>query len=164
MQAKSYSPKFFDGGIRRRFGVLPKGGHMPGNTATISRDLRDGIYELVRNHLGGIGDVWIALEQNKDFAGAERLGIEFGEDFRLLDDIGWRPSEDKEMFELTMPPDDLVEVLERLRGDARRLLAESPSERRALEEDRETNERFRFGLDACQSLLAELDRRKGESA
>ncbi len=43
-------------------------------TATIDRDQRDGIYEVVRNHLGAIGDVWIALEENEDFEIAERLG------------------------------------------------------------------------------------------
>ncbi len=42
-------------------------------TTTIDRDQRDGLYELVRNHLGAIGDVWIALEENEDFATAERL-------------------------------------------------------------------------------------------
>jgi hypothetical protein len=61
------------------------------STARINREQRDGIYELVRNHLAGIGDVAIALEDNEDIATAERLAIEFGEDFRLLDDIGWRP-------------------------------------------------------------------------
>jgi hypothetical protein len=34
---------------------------MPDITATIDRDQRDGLYELIRNHLGAIGDVWIAL-------------------------------------------------------------------------------------------------------
>jgi hypothetical protein len=32
---------------------------------------------------------WVALERTKDFAEAERLGLEFAEDFRLLRDIGW---------------------------------------------------------------------------
>ena len=62
---------------------------MPSTTCTIDGDQRDGLYELVRNHLGAVGDLWIALEQTEDFATAERLGIEFGEDFRLLEDIGW---------------------------------------------------------------------------
>jgi len=137
---------------------------MPSITASITREQRDGIYELVRNHLGGIGDVWIALEQSKDFATAERLGIEFGEDFRLLDDIGWQPNELRDAFELTLPPRDLAELLDRLRKDAKRLLAESPGERRAQNEDRETNERFQLGLDACMELLAELGQREGESA
>src|SRR6185312_2367039 len=69
-------------------------------------------------HLGGIGDVWISLEENKDFATAERLGLEFGEDFRLLADIGWRPDENRVDFELTMPPHDLMEVLRRLHDEA----------------------------------------------
>lgn len=51
---------------------------MPGKTtATIDRERRDALYELVLDHLSGIGDFWIAIEE-KDFAKAERLGIEFG--------------------------------------------------------------------------------------
>ena len=134
---------------------------MPGSTATITEDQREGIYELVRNHLGGIGDVWIALEQNEDFATAERLGLEFGEDLRLLDDIGWRPHEDREAFELTMPPHDLAELLKRLRDEAEKLLVESPSERRAREEDEEANERIQLGLNACEGLLAGLGQEGG---
>jgi hypothetical protein len=39
---------------------------MPDTTITIDRDQRDGLYELVRNHLGSIEDFWIALERNRD--------------------------------------------------------------------------------------------------
>jgi hypothetical protein len=66
---------------------------MPKVTATIDGHQRDALYELVRNHLGAIGDIWIALEENKEFVLAEQLGLEFGEDFRLLQDIGWEPDE-----------------------------------------------------------------------
>jgi hypothetical protein len=134
------------------------------HTATINRDQRDGIYELVRNHLGGIGDVWIALEENEDFATAERLGLEFGEDFRLLTDIGWRPDEDRGDFELTMPSHDLMEVLRRLHNEAKRLLTASPGERQSREEDAESDQRFQTGLDACEEVLIELDERGGEKA
>lgn len=49
---------------------------MPGKTtATIDQGRRDALYELVLDHLSGIGDFWIAIEE-KDFAKAERLGIE----------------------------------------------------------------------------------------
>lgn len=57
---------------------------MPGTTITISGAQRNGLYELVRNHLGSVGDLWDALERDKDFATAARLGLEFGEDFELL--------------------------------------------------------------------------------
>jgi hypothetical protein len=47
---------------------------MPGKTtATIDRERRDALYELVLDHLSGIGDFWIAIEE-KDFVKAERLG------------------------------------------------------------------------------------------
>ena len=36
---------------------------MPGTTITIYRGQREGLYELVRNHLGGIEDFWVALER-----------------------------------------------------------------------------------------------------
>ncbi len=65
---------------------------MPTITTKIDRDQRDGLYELVRNHLGAIGDLWLALEQSGDYASAERLGSEFAEDLRLLAEIGWKPS------------------------------------------------------------------------
>lgn len=133
-------------------------------TAMINSDQREGIYELVRNHLGGIGDVWIALEENEDFATAERLGLEFGEDFRLLADIGWKPNEGREEFELTMPPHDLTEVLRWLHEEAEKLLVESPGERQSREEDAAFDQRFQTGLDACEEVLVDLDEREGERA
>ena len=136
---------------------------MPSITATIDHHQRDGLYELVRNHLGAIGDVWIALEENEDFATAERLGIEFGEDFRLLADIGWQPRDDRESFELTMPAHDLMEVLKRLHGEAASVLSGSVTERESQEADAETDARFQLGLDACEEVLVGLGR-EGEPA
>jgi len=132
---------------------------MPSTTAKIDRDQRDGLYELVRNHLGAVGDIWIALEETEDFATAERLGIEFGEDFRLLEDIGWSGEDDRDSFDLTMPAHDLMELLQRLHGEAERVLLESITERESREEDAATNERFRLGYDTCEELLADLDPR-----
>jgi hypothetical protein len=87
---------------------------MPESTITIERDQRDGLYELVRNHLASIEDFWVALERTRDFVTTERLGLEFGEDFLLLQDLGWGEHDERESFELTMPPHDLMEVLRRL--------------------------------------------------
>jgi len=137
---------------------------MPNVTATIDRDQRDGLYELVRHHLYSIEDLWIAFGRSRDFATAERLGIEYGEDFRLLADIGWATDDDRESFELTMPPHDLVEVLRRLRGEAERVLVESGTERESKEADAETDARFQLGLDACEEVLVDLDQREGERA
>ena len=133
---------------------------MPATTITISSDQRDGLYELVRNHLGSVGDLFDALERDKDFVEAERLGIEFAEDFRLLQDLGWGERDTRESVELTMPPHDLMEVLNRLHGEAEVVLAgANPSP-----EDVATNERFLRGLDACETVLVNLDSSASERA
>ncbi|MGE5281825.1 MAG: hypothetical protein ACM3N0_05805 [Chloroflexota bacterium] len=132
-------------------------------TTTITRAQRAGIYELVRNHLAGIGDVVIALEETGDYAAAERLGLEFAEDVDLLADIGWRPDEERESFDLTMPVHDLAELLNRLHDEAERVLAGSQDERRSREEDEASEALLLAGLDACEKLLVDLDERGGDS-
>lgn len=133
---------------------------MPATTITIDSEQRDGLYELVRNHLGSVGDLFDALERDKDFATAAWLGLEFGEDFQLLEDIGWGEDEGRTAFELTMPAHDLVELLRRLHGEAGMVLAGAQGSR----QDVETNERFQRGHDACEKVLADLDPGKGEHA
>ena len=107
-----------------------------------------------------MGDLWHALERERDFAKAARLGLEFSEDFELLEDIGWGEDEQRERFELTMPAHDLMEVLRRLREEASAVLAGAEGSR----EDAETNERFRRGREVCEKVLVELDAGAGERA
>jgi hypothetical protein len=133
---------------------------VPATTITINHEQRDGLYELIRNHLGSVGDLFDALERDKDFAKAARLGLEFSEDFELLEDIGWGEDEGRESFELTMPAHDLMEVLQRLHGEAGIVLGGSEESR----EDAETKQRFRQGYVACEQVLAEIDPRTGEAA
>jgi len=132
---------------------------VPETTITINREQRDGLYELIRNHLGSVGDLWDALERDKDFAKAARLGLEFSEDFELLEDIGWDEDEGRERFDLTMPVHDLMEVLRRLHAEAATVLAGAEGK-----EDAATNERFRRGAGACQRALADLDPGAGKRA
>lgn len=133
-------------------------------TATITKEQRDGLYELIRHHLYSIEDLWIAFGRSRDYATAERLAIEFGEDFRLLTDIGWAADDDRRSFELTMPPLDLTEVLRRLHGEAEKVLVESGTEREASEDDARTDQRFQIGHDACEKVLADLDPERGEAS
>ena len=138
---------------------------MPETTTTIDREQREGLYELVRNHLGSIEDFWIALERTRDFAKAEQLGLEFSEDFRLLRDIGWDERDERETFDLTMPAHDLMELLKRLHGEAAKTLVGSGgSEARSRREDADTDRRLQLGHETCQWVLAELDPRGGQSA
>lgn len=75
-------------------------------TVTINGVQREVFYELVLDHLSGIGDLLVAVEHG-DFGTAERLGIEFGED---LEDLGWDSAPVGEA-DLTMPSEDLTEAL-----------------------------------------------------
>jgi len=135
-------------------------------TATINRTERIGLHELVRNHLASIGDVWLALESEKDPEKAKHLAKQFAGDFRLLEDIGWDPEWDPmanreiRVFELTMPPEELTELIRRLSDEAWQLMEGSPSERRARYEDAETDTRFGWGLDACNEVQIDLQKRE----
>lgn len=134
---------------------------MPGTTIKINSGQRGGLYELLRNHIGSVGDLWDALEREEDYAKAEQLGLEFAEDLRLLVEIGWAKNDPRTEFELTMQLHDLMELLQRLQGEAGLLLGGWADEER---EDVESKERFRRGYDACEELLADLDPRGGDRA
>jgi hypothetical protein len=124
---------------------------------TIDREERDGLYELVRNHLGSIEDFWVALERTKDFAVAERMGTEFAEDFRLLQDIGWSEHEARETYVLTMPAPELRKLLWRLRDEAAQVLIEHGGEVESRRRDAETNRRFQIGHQTCEKASGNLD-------
>jgi hypothetical protein len=129
---------------------------MPSSTATINKDQREALYELVRNHLGGLGDVWIAMEAKGDYATAERLAMEFSEDFRLLADLGWDREDSREAIDLTMPREDLMETLKRIRGEAEGWLGGLESDREQRESEEKVNARFRLARNTCEELLARL--------
>lgn len=134
---------------------------MPVTTTTIDKEQRDGLYELVRNHLGQIGDIWIALEQDGEYELAEQMGIEFGEDFRLLADIGWQPENKRSLLELTMEPHDLAELLTRLRGEAIGVLDGTASMHLQREEEERARALYQGAKDTCEQLLARLDGERG---
>jgi hypothetical protein len=137
---------------------------MPETTITIDPDQRDGLYELARNHLGSIEDFWVALERTRDFDTAARLAREFEDDFRLLDDIGWRPDERGELFELTMPGQRLALLLRRLRQEAAEVLVEHGTEAQSAREDAERQQRLRVGRETCEKALGVLDPSPSETS
>jgi hypothetical protein len=62
---------------------------------TITRVQRDAIYELVITRLTAIGDVWMSIKR-REFADAKKMGREFAEDLRLLEDLGWAETIDRD--------------------------------------------------------------------
>lgn len=128
---------------------------MPHSTIKITAGQRDALYEQVCNHLAALGDLWTALEHNEDYATAERLAIEFGEDFRLMADLGWNPKDDRDMVELTMAPLDLMEVAKRLCEDAKGGLANVEDERESVAPP-VLIEHYERTRDTCEEILAGL--------
>lgn len=130
---------------------------MPRTTLKITDGQRKALYEQVRNHLAAVGDLWIALETDREYANAERLAVEFGEDFRLLEDLGWDPNDGRFTVELTMERHDLIEVIKRLRDEAEGWLNGRAEEARASSEFDRHVERFEAARLACEDILDVLD-------
>jgi hypothetical protein len=129
---------------------------LPHETIRITKDQRDALYEQVRNHLASIGDLWLALEPNEDYATAERLAIEFSEDFRLMADLGWNPEDQRDRVALTMLPHDLMEVVRRLRDEAKGGLGDAEVEMRSRDEVGSQAEAFRAARQTCELILDAL--------
>lgn len=131
-------------------------------TTTISGEERDVLYTLVRDHLNGIGgDIRIALESQKDFITAKRLGRELCRDVRMLDDLSWREEEDREAVELTMPAEELTELVRRLHDEATGSLTDPPMMREEKELEERHKRRSHIAQGACARLLVELHERGG---
>jgi hypothetical protein len=81
------------------------------------------------------GSRWSGPETSLQLSG---WAWSFAEDFRLLQDIGWSEHDPRESFELTMPPHDLMELLQRLHGEAVGALVEPSAEAQVSREDAET--------------------------
>jgi hypothetical protein len=136
---------------------------MPSTTIEISHEQRRPLHRLVTQHISGIGDVYLMIEHG-DFATAERFGLEFGEDIRMLNDLGWDPDDARDSYALTQPRHELIEALKRLRLDAEDGLDAPEDERRKREEYDELVEYFTRARDLCAELIDALDTRVGGSS
>jgi hypothetical protein len=129
---------------------------MPSTTITIGREQRQTLHRLVTQHMSGIGDVYLMIEAG-DFATAERYGLEYGEDLRMLDDLGWDPDDARDSYPLTLPSDELIEALKRLRQDAEGGLNPPEDAQRSRAEYDERLEYFKRACDLCTELIDGLD-------
>lgn len=135
---------------------------MPSPTIKITSDQRDALYEQVRTHLSGLSDVFTAMERNGDFATAKRLGKEFAEDMRLLEDLGWHEDNGRSQVELTMPSEELTALLRRLRDEAEGGLADAIKEDEATTGGKIARE-YESTIRACEAALVYLGSREGEA-
>lgn len=119
----------------------------------ITAEERDALRDQVLSHLEALDDLTMALKAG-EFQTAERLAIEFGDELRLMQDLGWAGIPSREGIELTMPSTQLRRLFTRLRSDAESLRASE--EREEAEERRNAKAqgaRVRHVEAACQRVL-----------
>ena len=112
-------------------------------TTDLSVEERDALHEHIAECLLGVGELRSAI-QDEDFETAERLGTSFGDDLRLIEDLGWGCPPAGEAVKLTMPPEQLHRVFTRLRSEV---------------EDRSgADKRSRLITEACERVLGVVGR------
>jgi hypothetical protein len=119
---------------------------------TITKEQRDVIYDHILSRISGIGDIWLAVGA-KNYEDAQRLGREYGDDLRLMDDLGWGEGA-YGSIELTTAPDVLRRALSRVHDSATSHTASKEDELLELREMEESN---RVAVEVCRAVLADLD-------
>jgi hypothetical protein len=83
----------------------------------INRVQRDAIHRHLRASLYALDDIHMYLSDGGHIR-ARELRREYEDNMRLLDDLGWEDDAPAESFQLTVEPDVLIRVLERVRRKA----------------------------------------------
>ncbi|HEX3735299.1 MAG TPA: hypothetical protein VHU86_09100 [Solirubrobacterales bacterium] len=124
----------------------------------ITAEERAAILGHIFDHLSGLEDLYVAI-QDEDFETAERLGQEYGDELRLLEDLGWADPPTDETIRLTMPPEEVLRVFTRLRSDAEGLRRSEEREEAEVEDARrEHRNRAQRVTDVCNRVLDVVNR------
>lgn len=122
--------------------------------APITADQREVLRDLMAYRLFIIGDRRLAAAV---LAGTphEQLAEEFGQDLRLMEDLGWDRAIQGEVV-LTMRRRPLELTLRRMRHDAEQSQADGALPRRPSETQKERVASFQLAERVCDDLLAAL--------
>jgi hypothetical protein len=121
---------------------------------TASASQRTALRDLMAYRLFVIGDRRLAAAVIEGTP-HEQLAAEFGEDLRLMGDVGWDQAEHSEVV-LTMERRLLELTLRRMRQDAVEAQTQTVPQR-PTETDEERTARFKLAEQVCDELLAALD-------
>lgn len=126
-------------------------------TIEITGEEGNALREMILTHISGIDDLRMVCEA-ENFAQAERLGIEFGDQLRLMEDLHWTGVlPDTAIVQLTMPPKELRRVFTRLRSVVATLrAAEEREQAELMDEARRYRERTQRVADACDRVLTAI--------
>lgn len=125
---------------------------------TTTREQRTVLYEEAIVDLADTTDLYHALERGR-YDEARRLRWEYDAVYRLIDDLGWNPSDPGEQFAITMSGSQLAQVLRRVMRLASERLAAYVERRPGLDpgEDPLGMARHCSAVTAlCDRLLSEL--------
>lgn len=124
----------------------------------ITIEERDALYSQILDHLSGIDGVHHAIAA-EDFATAERLGREYADELRLVEQLGWGCPPAGDGVELTMPAEQLHRLFVRLRHDVDALREHEAREAAEAEEEaREFRERSQRIAEVSDRVLAIVGR------
>jgi hypothetical protein len=84
---------------------------------------REEVYQYLLVDVSGVADI-TTLIRGGELVLARRLRSRFEEDMRLLDQIGWEPKGDKEVYAITLASDEIRAIFRRLLAHAIQLLDE----------------------------------------
>jgi hypothetical protein len=133
------------------------------STITSTAAERLPIYELIFDHLAGAGAIHTLLLHGM-VDKAEARGLELAEDIRLLNDIGWDRGDPRESFELTMPPEDLTELLKRMAAAATAGISGPAAESREVRLEDENKDHYALAAKVCGDLMGRLHPQGGGPA
>ena len=123
---------------------------------TFTVDQRNAVRDSIVEHLSGIGDIRLLIERG-DFTGARRLGEEYADDLRLLNDgLGW-DAEVSSGVQVDLSAALLERTLSRHCHFALMIEASEIAERTDQARNQEAS---LFLVETCSRLLAEIKRRR----
>lgn len=122
----------------------------------LARSDRDALHGVLRDDLRYCSYIAVAIK-HRDYASARTVASRYQAEFRLLDDLGWHPNDDRQQFELTLSDDQLAQVALRLLNAIALTALEHPD--RATHQDpeiRAASSRDRHAAAVCTALLQAL--------
>lgn len=121
---------------------------------TFTIDQRNAVRDSIVDRLSGIGDIPVLIARS-DFDGARKLGEEYADDLRLLNDgLGWG-EEATSAVQVDLSADLLERALSRHCHFALMVEAGEIAERADLTRNQEAS---LFLVETCSRLLAEIKR------
>lgn len=92
----------------------------------LARYQRDELHKELVDDAGAVGELTNHIRDG-ELALARRLRCRFEEDMRLLDQIGWEEKSRMELYTVTLPPEEIRSIFQRLLDQALHIITKPPA-------------------------------------